>query len=58
MKKSKNEFGNGCINNIYKFLDIEKPTRGKNKELFLYKNIMQRTNISKINKEQQIWLAD
>lgn len=58
MKKSKNEFGNGCINNIYKFLDIEKPTRGKNKELFLYKNIMQRTNISKINKEQKIWLAD
>lgn len=37
MKKSKNEFGNGCINNIYKFLAIEKPTRGKNKELFLYK---------------------
>lgn len=58
MKKSKNEFGNGCINNIYKFLDMEKPTRGKNKELLLYKNIMQRTNISKINKEQKIWLAD
>ena len=58
MKKSKNEFGNGCINNIYKFLDIKKPVRGKNKELLLYKNIMQRTNISKINKEQKIWLAD
>lgn len=58
MKKSKNEFGNGCINNIYKFLEIEKPTRGKNKELLLYKNIMQKTNISKINKEQKIWLAD
>ncbi len=58
MKKSKNEFGNGCINNIYKFLDIEKPARGKNKELLLYKGIMQRTNISKINKEQKIWLAD
>ena len=58
MKKSKNKFGNGCINNIYKFLDIEKPARGKNKELLLYKNIMQKTNISKINKEQKIWLAD
>ncbi len=58
MKKSKNEFGNGCINNIYKFLDIEKPARGKNKELLLYKSIMQRTNISKINKEQKIWLTD
>lgn len=58
MKKSKNEFGNGCINNIYKFLDIEKPERGKNKELLLYKTIMQKTNISKINKEQKIWLTD
>lgn len=58
MKKSKNEFGNGCINNIYKFLDIEKPARGKNKEVLLYKTIMQKTNIYKINKEQKIWLTD
>ena len=58
MKRSKNKFGKGCINNIYKFLDIEKPKRGKSKELLLYKNIMQRTHISKINKEQKIWLTD
>lgn len=58
MKKSKNQFGNGCINNIFKFLNMEKPSRGKNKEQFLYRNIMNRTSISRINKEQKIWLAD
>ena len=58
MKKSKSQFGNGCINNIFKFLDIKKPARGKNKEQFLYKNIMNKTGISKINKEQKIWLTD
>ena len=58
MKRAKNKFGNGCINSIYKFLHIEKPERGKSKELLLYKNIMQRTHISKINKEQKIWLTD
>lgn len=45
MKKSKSQFGNGCINNIFKFLDMKKPARGKNKEQFLYKNIMNKTNI-------------
>ena len=58
MKKSKSQFGNGCINNIFKFLDMKKPARGKNKEQFLYKNIMNKTGISKINKEQKIWLTD
>lgn len=29
MKRSKNQFGDGCINNIYKFLNIEKPAKGK-----------------------------
>ena len=58
MKKSKNQFGSGCINNVIKFLNITKPSRIKNKEQLLYKNIMKRTNISNINKQQQIWLAD
>lgn len=26
MKKSKDIFGSGCTNNIFKFLNIEKPT--------------------------------
>ena len=58
MKKSKNQFGNGCINNIFEFLNMKKPARGKNKEQFLYRSIMNETGISKINKEQKIWLTD
>lgn len=58
MKKSKNQFGNGCINNIFKFLDIKKPNRCKSKEQLLYKSIMNRTSILGINKEQKIWLTD
>jgi len=58
MKKSKKQFGSGCIDNIYKLLNMEKPARGKNKEQLLYKNIMNRTSISGINKEQKIWLTD
>lgn len=58
MKKSKSQFGSGCINNVFNFLEIKKPARGKNKEQFLYKNIMNRTKILKINKNQKIWLAD
>lgn len=58
MKKSKTVFGNGCINNIYKILGFPKPGKGKNKEQFLYKNIMKKANISNINKEQKIWLTD
>jgi len=54
MKKSKSQFGNGCINNIFKFLGIKKPARVKNKEQFLYRNIMNKARISKINKEQKI----
>ena len=58
MKKSKSTFGNGCINNIFTFLNIEKPRRCKNKEQLLYKNIMKITNVSKINNNQKIWLTD
>ena len=58
MKKSKSQFGNGCINNIFKFLDMKQPAREKNKEQLLYRNIMNKTSISGINKEQKIWLVD
>lgn len=58
MNRSKNVFGSGCTNNLFKFLNIEKPNRCKNKEQFLYKNIMQRTNISKLDNNQKIWLTD
>ena len=57
-EKSKATFGSGCTNNIFKFLNIEKPTRCKNKEQLLYKNIMKITNVSKINNNQKIWLTD
>lgn len=58
MKKSKDIFGSGCTNNIFEFLNIEKPKRCKNKEQLLYKNIMKITNVSKINNNQKIWLTD
>lgn len=58
MKKSKSQFGNGCINNIFEFLDIKKPTRGKDKEQLLYRNIMNKTNITGVNKKQKNWLTD
>ena len=31
MKKSSNTFGNGCVNNIYKTLNLQKPNKSKNK---------------------------
>ena len=58
MKKSKDIFGSGCTNNIFKFLNIEKPTRCKNKEQLLYKNIMKITNVSKINNNQIITIQN
>lgn len=58
MKKSKNIFGNGCTNNILKFLNIKKPIKCKNKEQFLYKSIMKTTHILNINNNQKIWLTD
>ena len=58
MKTSKSLFGAGCVNNIYKFLDIDKPARGKDKEQVLYKNIMKRTKANGLNNNQKILLAD
>lgn len=58
IKKSKTVFGSGCINNIFKFLDMSKPYRAKNKEQLLYKNVIKRTHVSNINKNQKVWLTD
>ena len=58
MKRSKTLFGSGCINNIFEFLEIPKPARGKNKEPILYKNLMRKSGISGINNNQKIWLVD
>lgn len=58
MTKSRSTFGNGCTNNIFKFLNIEKPKRCRNKEQVLYKNIMELTKVSKVNEKQKIWLTD
>lgn len=58
MKKSKDVFGNGCIRNIYSFLDLKMPKKVKLREETLYKNIMQITNTKFINANQKVWLAD
>lgn len=58
MSKAKDTFGKGCINNIYKFLNINTAVKLKNKEKFLYQNIMEQTKYTKLNKKQKIWLTD
>ena len=56
MKVSNNIFGNGCIKNIYSFLNLKMPKKIKIRENTLYKNVMRINNIQSINKYQQIWL--
>ncbi len=58
MKVSNNIFGNGCIKNIYSFLNLKMPKKIKIRENTLYKNVMRINNIQSINKYQQIWLTD
>ena len=58
MKKSKTVFGNGCIKNVFNLLEVTIPKKTKNKEQYLYKNIMQVTNQKILNKNQKIWLTD
>ena len=58
MKVSNDIFGNGCIKNIYSFLDLKMPKKVKYREETLYKNVMELTNIHSINKNQKIWLTD
>ncbi len=58
MKKCKDTFGNGCINNIYTFLKLEKPSKAKYKEKELYNSVINKTGIGGLNKNQKIWLTD
>lgn len=58
MKVSDDVFGNGCVRNIYSFLDLKMPRKVKLREETLYKNVMRLTNTRNINTEQQIWLTD
>ena len=44
MKVSDDIFGNGCLRNIYLFLDLKMPRKVKIREDTLYKNIMKLTN--------------
>ena len=50
MKTSKDTFGNGCIRNIYLFLEMSMPKKVKLREETLNRNIM-RKNIRNILKE-------
>lgn len=58
MKVSNNVFGNGCVRNIYSFLDLKMPRKVSLREENLYKNIMKMNNINSLNKNQKIWLTD
>lgn len=58
MKISDGVFGNGCVRNIYSFLNLKMPKKVKLREETLYKNIMKLTNNENINREKQIWLTD
>ena len=58
MSKVKDTFGKGCINNIYKFLNINAAVKLKNKEKFLYQDIMAQTGYTGLNNKQKIWLTD
>ena len=58
MKTSKDTFGNGCIRNIYSFLEMDMPKQASQREKTLYNNIMKTNNIHGINNHQKIWLTD
>lgn len=58
MKVANDTFGNGCIRNIYSFLDIQIPKKVKLREDTLYKNVMKKTNKNMVNKKQRVWLTD
>lgn len=58
MKMAKTIFGNGCIKNIYKLLNLEMPKKTKDKEQYLYKIIMKKVNAKNLNSNQKVWLAD
>lgn len=58
MKTSKDTFGNGCIRNIYLFLEMSMPKKVKLREETLHRNIMRENGIRNINTNQKVWLTD
>ena len=54
----KGNIGQGCIKNIYSFLNFKMPKRLKLRENELYDNIMKTTNKRNLNKEHKLILAD
>lgn len=58
MKTSKDIFGNGCVKNIYSFLEMKMPKKVKLREVTLYNNVMKINNVYNINKYQKMWLTD
>ena len=58
MKVSNSVFGNGCVRNIYSFLNLKMPRKVNLREETLCKNIMQLTNTKSINNNQKLWLTD
>ena len=58
MKVSNDVFGNGCVKNIYSFLDLNMPKKVSLREKTLYNNVMKLTNTKNININQKIWLTD
>jgi len=58
MKRSKKLFGNGCIKNLYQFLNVQRPEKLKNQENILIKELMDRENIVKLNSKQKEWFTD
>ena len=58
MKVSNDVFGNGCVRNIYSFLDLQMPRKVNLREETLYKNIMKINNVNSLNNNQKIWLTD
>lgn len=53
IKVSNDVFGNGCVRNIYSFLDLQMPRKVNLREETLYKNIMRINKVNSLNKNQK-----
>lgn len=49
MKVSNNVFGNGCVRNIYSFLNLKMPKKVSLREKTLHKNIIKITRLKVCN---------
>lgn len=56
MSKSTNCLGKSCLKKSYEILGFNMPRYKK--EEFLFDNLMKKNNISNLNENQKIWLAD